>query len=306
MYAGKKFLYICISFGIIYILWKAFLKECWLGSMCKLYPPPKNERHTVKVVKHYDPRIKAKTYQRIPRIIIQTNEKDTVPVKMLEAMNILIEMNPEYEYMYFDNEDVKKYLLENFDPKVLAAYNKLKPGAYKADLFRYCILYKMGGVYIDSPMLCKRPLADLIMPTDEFISPEDNQTGGIYNAFICSSPGNLIMKKCIEEAVSNIENEFYGSGDLTITGPQLLSSVFENVTGHKVSADKNYGNGIRLITHYATHINLLCPSLTVGHITNGETEYLTTRYPNYCIDRIWYNTNKHYSALWKERDVFNK
>ena len=32
---------------------------------------------------------------------------------------------------------------------VLNAYDSLIPGAYKADLFRYLVLYREGGVYLD-------------------------------------------------------------------------------------------------------------------------------------------------------------
>ena len=31
-------------------------------------------------------------------------------------------------------------------------YEKLRHGAHKADLFRYCCLYKLGGVYLDIKM----------------------------------------------------------------------------------------------------------------------------------------------------------
>lgn len=304
MGSGRKILYLFIILGIGYLLWKHSLKEQWNNTVCKIEPPPEHERVTAEVVKHYRPRIAPKTSQKIPRIIIQTNEKSTVPVDMLKSMNDLINLNPEYEYLYFDNDDVVKYLTDNFEPRIIKAYNKLKPGAYKADLFRYCILYKMGGVYIDSPMTAKAPLSTLIRSNDEFISPEDNQTNGIYNAFICSVSGHSIMKKCIADAISNIEREFYGSGDLTVTGPQLLSRVFEDIVGKKVEPDKDYGKGIRLITHYAVSKTLLCPSVTIGHLLDGEKEIFTTRYPSYYVDRLWYNTNKHYSKMWKDGDIF--
>lgn len=296
-------MYLFILVGIIYFAWKQSLKDHWNGTICKIELPPIHERKTVEVVKHYLPK-SAGQEQKIPKIIIQTNEKSIVPVDMLKSMQKIIMLNPDYEYRYFDNEDVINYLTNNFNPRVIAAYNKLKPGAYKADLFRYCILYKLGGVYIDSPMTPHVSLSELITKTDEFISPEDNQTGGIYNAFICSVPGHPIMKKCIEEAIYNIENEIYGTGDLTITGPKLLSSVFEKITGEQVEPDRNYGKGIRLITHYAIPASFLCPSLTIGHLSTGEKELFLTRYPNYYVDRIWYNSSQHYRDLWKNKDVF--
>ena len=37
----------------------------------------------------------------------------------------------------------------NFDFKYYATFNKLKHIRNKLDLWKYCILYKYGGIYID-------------------------------------------------------------------------------------------------------------------------------------------------------------
>jgi len=300
-----KIIYLFIFICVILIFWKQCLRETWYNVVCYSALPSEKDRVLVQVIKHKEPIIKSGISQKIPKIIIQTNEKNLVPVEMKKSMQHLIEMNPEYEYKYFDNNDVLVYLKENFPERIVAAYNKLKPGAYKADFFRYCILYEIGGVYIDSPMLAKAALSSLIKPEDEFISPEDNFTGAIYNAFICCVPKHPIIKQCIEKSLKNIENEFYGSGPLVITGPELFSEAFESVVGSKVQADKNYGNGIKLITHIADIESYLCPSLTKGSISYKDKDFFITRYPNYYVDRIWYNSSKRYSDMWKEKNVFH-
>ncbi len=301
MYFGGRLIILLIIIGVLFVFWDS-LKEKYVSTVCTSLPP-ENERILVPAIKSRKPLL-TKSVQKIPKIIIQTNEKDLVPESMLESMKSIMDANPDYEYKYFNNKDVEKFLIENYPEKVINAYNKLKPGAYKADLFRYCILYKIGGVYIDSPMTSKLPLEMLIGPKDEFIAPEDNGTGGIYNAFICCIPGHKILERCIEYTIHNVENEIYGSGDLSVTGPKLMSRVFNIIVGPVIS-EKDYGNGIKLIEHYAAPTNLLCPGLTVGRIKHRGTEFFTTRYPNYYIDRIWYNTSKRYATMWKERDIFN-
>lgn len=293
-------------FFIIFVLFKRRIKESWNTNVCQIKPPPESDRILVDVVKHYKPRFDDLSYQKIPRIIIQTNEKDKIPLGMSKSMKKLADMNPEYQYFYFDNNDVTNYLLTNFGDRILRAYNKLKPGAYKADFFRYCFLYNTGGVYIDSPMCAIERLSSFIRSDDEFISPEDNTTGGIYNAFICCVPNHPIMKRCIEVALYNIENEIYGDCDLSITGPKLLSRVFEDFTGQKVEADKKYGNGIRLINHIAVPRSYLCFSFTVGYLIEHGKKLFLTRYPLYYIDRLWYNTSDRYSKLWEDRNVFHR
>ena len=51
-------------------------------------------------------------------------------------------------YLYND-ADCRAFIQSAFPPDVVAAYDRLIPTAFKADLWRYCVLYKFGGVYLD-------------------------------------------------------------------------------------------------------------------------------------------------------------
>jgi len=102
------------------------------------------------------------TSTAIPKIIIQTNETGSVPKGMFDASRSLIDANPEYQYIYYTDTTSRKFLLENFPRRVVDAYDELIPGAYKADLFRYCVLWITGGVYIDMGMVAVTPLRDII------------------------------------------------------------------------------------------------------------------------------------------------
>ena len=46
------------------------------------------------------------------------------------------------------------FIKSHFSKRVLYAYDKLIPGAFKADLWRYCIIYINGGIYIDIKYEC--------------------------------------------------------------------------------------------------------------------------------------------------------
>ena len=91
-----------------------------------------------------------KTEQKIPRRIFQTWNSFTTNVKELhDRVMKLINDNPEYEYNMFDDDESLKFIKENFKKEVADAYENVIPGAYKADLWRYCVLYIHGGVYLD-------------------------------------------------------------------------------------------------------------------------------------------------------------
>ena len=49
----------------------------------------------------------------------------------------------------FNDSDCRTFIMREYPPDVLIAYDRLIPTAFKADLWRYCVLYKYGGVYLD-------------------------------------------------------------------------------------------------------------------------------------------------------------
>ena len=52
-------------------------------------------------------------------------------------------------YYLYNDADCRAFIQSAFPPDVVAAYDRLIPTAFKADLWRYCVLYKFGGVYLD-------------------------------------------------------------------------------------------------------------------------------------------------------------
>lgn len=254
-------------------------------------------RRMIKVPDHR-PSLARQRSSKIPKLIIQTNESDQVPPGMVDATNSILSLNPEYGYSYFTDQEARKFIFTHMGQRVGRAYDKLIPGAYKADLFRYCYLWVNGGIYIDMGMLGLGKLDGVVGDQDTFVAPEDNGSDAIYNAFIASIPQHPIIGEAIDLAVKNIESETYTSNPLGITGPILLGRAFKNITGESVYAGTDYGNGIRIIDFKKYD------SCESGVIKDHDYKCLATRYPNYRVDQLWYNTNPHYSELWKKKKVF--
>ena len=262
------------------------------------------------------PRVPLGFPQRIPKRIIQTNKYSHIPVKMYKAIQSILDINPEYSYHYFNDDDARNYIKKHFPNRVLQAYDKLKPGAYKADLFRYCVLYKMGGVYIDTGMSSTAenpvPFKNLIEKDDTFICPYD---GGyiegypyaLYNAFICTTPYHPILKKAIEMCVDNIEKENYTISSLGITGPSLLGIAFLDVIGKHVQANTSYSDIHGIPGKHKILFHQPGKRYKSGVILDFDKEILNTKYDGYYDDMKWYHNGlKHYSELWNTRKVFGE
>src|ERR1700756_848470 len=87
------------------------------------------------------PRTEVTYSQIIPKIIWQTMKTNIVPGIMKEYSDSWIEKNPEYEYRFFDDDDIYHFVKKEF-PDYTRAYNKIKLGVVKADFWRYLIIYK--------------------------------------------------------------------------------------------------------------------------------------------------------------------
>jgi mannosyltransferase OCH1-like enzyme len=81
---------------------------------------------------------------KIPKNLFQTWETKNISDKFKELSQTWIKNNPDYSYFLFDDVDCEDFIKKNFDERVYDAYCRIIPGAFKADLWRYCVLYICG------------------------------------------------------------------------------------------------------------------------------------------------------------------
>ena len=148
----------------------------------------------------------------IPKIIVQTYNTTNLPTEIVGAIKSWKVLNKDYKYIFFDDNQCREFIKENFNSDVVKAFDCLIPGAFKADLFRYCFLYVEGGVYTDIDNICMTPLDNFINDDDELVLVKDRSIGNqglIYNSFIATNKNNPILKKAIDLVVYNVLNNIY-------------------------------------------------------------------------------------------------
>jgi mannosyltransferase OCH1-like enzyme len=224
----------------------------------------------------------------IPKYICQTAKNMNVSINKYLSIRSIIDNNPNYEYNFFDNDKSINFIKQYFNNDVVNAYNTLIPGAYKADLFRYCYLYIKGGVYIDCKMICHINFDDLLENYD-IIIVKDIGPEAYWNGFICAKPNLDIFKKCIDNIVDNVKREYYGNSVLDITGPVLFykNCKLDNLK-YKI-----------LTFHHIKH----------GHIDNcikdDNKKLLSTSYPSYYEENDYRDKN-YYDKYWNDKKVYIK
>lgn len=106
---------------------------------------------------------------KIPNNIYQTFISKNLPPNIIKVIQHNKKMCPDYNFIFYDDHECDLFIQHHFDEKTYGAYKKINPvyGAMKADFFRYCILYKKGGVYLDIKSMIKHPLNKIIHKQDD-------------------------------------------------------------------------------------------------------------------------------------------
>jgi mannosyltransferase OCH1-like enzyme len=123
--------------------------------------------------------------ETIPRIIIQVwvqkdGGKPMVPANQAQYMEKFRKLNPSFEHMFFNGDDIDQFFKSNY-PEYFAVYNNLPFFIQKLDFFRYLAIYHYGGFYFDMDVEPHKPLDEEILnhsavfPVDEYASAIDCQ-----------------------------------------------------------------------------------------------------------------------------------
>lgn len=191
---------------------------------------------------------------KIPKIIHQSFVSNQLPLSLSENISKLKNINPDWEYRFYDDDEMVKFISKYYKPYIVNCFNKINPkyGAARADLFRYLLIYKVGGVWLDIKSSTNEPLNNVLQSDDTFILSqwqnkisEPFQNWGLHPALahipggefqqwnIISTPENPFIKAVIEKVLRNIHNYNYKingvgrMGVLRTTGPIAYSLAIE-------------------------------------------------------------------------------
>ena len=230
---------------------------------------------------------KADYHPIFPLTIYQTWHTKRLPPKMRERVELLKRQNPRFEHRLFDDADCRAFIRDHFRPDVLDAYDALIPGAYKADLWRCCVLYIHGGIYLDIKFACVNGFRLIELTEQNHFVLDRMPPLSIYNAVMACQKGHPLLWLAIRKIVENVADRFYGSSPLEPTGPLMLGKL---ILQHKMNVNLD-------MVHYKGG----------GFILSKNRFVLSTEYPEYNAERgSTYQrlSTKRYDALWTEKNIY--
>jgi len=119
----------------------------------------------------------AKPTELIPRQVFQTWKTEYIDEGHYLNLKSYQEENRDYQFFFFDDEDMDEYMDRAWGHHPISSvFKRTRVGAAKADIWRYCLLYDLGGIYLDIDASFKVSLSQIIGEANsEIISFESNQ-----------------------------------------------------------------------------------------------------------------------------------
>lgn len=228
----------------------------------------------------------------IPRIIHQTFYDRNLPPELQASTEALRARNPGWEYRFYDDADIVEFIRSAYGAPMLACYERIdkRYGATRADLFRYLLMYKVGGVYLDIKSSATLPLDSVLRADDRYLlstwgdteGPSatwgrhydlDGIPGGEFQQwFIACAPGHPYLKAVLDTVIANLglyDPSLHGvgkNGALRTAGPipytlaihRILDqhphrrADFKTELGFEYNVYRNQSHQTTFRAHYST------------------------------------------------------
>lgn len=166
---------------------------------------------------------------RIPKIIHQIWLGGSLPEKYKAFQASWIKMHPDWQYILWTEKEIDQLGLVN-----RKQYDQTPNYGAKSDIARYEILYRFGGLYIDTDFECLKPFYRLHCMYDFYVCCIDDDRFAVSNGIIGSRPGHPILKKCLDNLKEKNVSCCTCESIMANTGPYFFTNCILETVPHSV------------------------------------------------------------------------
>jgi len=161
----------------------------------------------------------------IPKLIHQTAKTADIPPKWQQFQTRLKELHPGWTYKLWTDADNLEFVTREY-PDFLRVFTGLPKNIMRADVIRYLLMYRLGGLYMDLDYEMLKPFDlvehDIVLPWEGGHAPGEEL---ICNSIFASSPGHPFWKMAIDDLAANPPK---GEGSIEAeTGPGFLTRIMK-------------------------------------------------------------------------------
>jgi inositol phosphorylceramide mannosyltransferase catalytic subunit len=213
----------------------------------------------------------------IPKIIHQTWKNDNVPRMWSRLQAKVKSLHPDWEYRLWTDKENRTFVEQEF-PEFIETYDGLAKNIMRADVIRYLIMYKLGGLYLDLDYEMLKPFDlidhDIVLPYSRNVELGDS-SDMVGNCIFASAPGHDFWRIVIDDLTENPPKRDNPDVEKS-TGPAYLTRIF-----HEVCRDSG--------------ICIHAPKKTAFHPVEPENQ---KQYHKLCEENIAYGIH-HCTATWR-------
>lgn len=226
----------------------------------------------------------------------------SLPVELARCVTHNFERKEEFDHYFLRNDEIHDFIKSEFGGDVVYAYEKLRPYAYRADLVRYCLIYKYGGWYFDVSVKINN-LPTVVGSHKYVVFREPPAAGdvsyGVNNAAFYSESGQLFLEHAILTVIDNCKRNYYGSNCLNVTGPGVFGKMISQYGNHE---DGLVGDYIQLTpAHPRKNMAFVLPSGDIaawGKSTAGSLNGIS-------LNSLGAVGTNSYAHMWAGKDIYN-
>lgn len=164
--------------------------------------------------------------------------------KLVNAISSWYKFKYDFSYNFYNNNMCDEFIMNNFDENIQKAYLMLPMGVMKADLWRYCIIYKYGGIYSDVDTICN--INPNIFINDSLLTVSQEPNTSFFCQWTFSAPKNSpILKTIIDLSVERILNTPIKGEHIIhyLTGPAVFTDgIIKYLNNNNLPILSNYHN----------------------------------------------------------------
>jgi mannosyltransferase OCH1-like enzyme/GT2 family glycosyltransferase len=143
-----------------------------------------------------------------------------IPLKYNRLIESWRKHHPDWNFKIWGDEDLTDFNMVN---KV--AYNAVPNMGVKSDILRYEILYRYGGLYIDTDFECIKPFNDLLYL--DFFGGGWSKTPCLANGLMGCKPGDAFIGTVINEITKKQGNMNFQLGTaLSVAGADFITPLY--------------------------------------------------------------------------------
>lgn len=167
----------------------------------------------------------------IPKILHFTWKTKTLTKFNQKIFDLWKQTHSDWDIRLYDDADIRALVQEHY-PASLEVFDSYRSGIFRADVFRFFVLHRFGGVYADLDMLPLGRIDELCETSACFVGSEPEkhirENDALYrgmpfslcNAFMGSVPGHVFWQRCIDKLPDCLCDDV-----IDATGPRFINGV---------------------------------------------------------------------------------